>query len=381
MPLSRISLSLYLGQQSPSKASPVLLQALQSTEIRQADDSGDDYRQGFQLTFNARRKNSAAPDYELLTIPDLKPGNRIVMAVTLDGKPHALMDGIITHHQLGFEAGGSDPRLVVMGKDLSVLMDLTEKREGYSGMKLKEVVEKILSDYSKHGIEGKVTAPATEWPTEPAEHVPFQTGTDLQYLRALAEANGYLFNIQAGPQAKKSIAYWGPPDRSAAAQPALTINMGNNDTVDKIDFAYDALRPTRTKRVKSGDQPTLDEVLKSKISPELAKKVALTGNGDFVRQRWLTYAGPDDGEASARAQGMVDLTNETVVKATGRLDVLKYGHVLAAPGLVGLRGVGMTYDGEYYVKAVKHLISQGSYTQEFTLTREGVTSAKPKVKV
>jgi hypothetical protein len=33
------------------------------------------------------------------------------------------------------------------------------------------------------------------------------------------------------------------------------------------------------------------------------------------------------------------------------------------------------------VKAVKHLISQGSYTQEFTLTREGVTSAKPKVKV
>ena len=114
---------------------------------------------------------------------------------------------------------------------------------------------------------------------------------------------------------------------------------------------------------------------------ELAKTVALTGNGDFVRQRWLTYAGPDDGEAGARAQGQVDLANETVVTAKGTLDALKYGHVLFAPGIVGLRGVGTTYDGEYYLKAVKHVISRGSYSQEFTLTREGVTSAKQKVKV
>jgi len=46
---------------------------------------------------------------------------------------------------------------------------------------------------------------------------------------------------------------------------------------------------------------------------------------------------------------------------------------------VGVRGVGSTYDGLYYVQSVTHRIRPGSYKQSFTLTREGVGSTVPRV--
>ena len=64
---------------------------------------------------------------------------------------------------------------------------------------------------------------------------------------------------------------------------------------------------------------------------------------------------------------------------TGELDALEYGDILRARGLVGLRGVGFSYDGNYYVKSVSHQISKGQYKQRFTLTREGTGSLTPLV--
>jgi hypothetical protein len=67
------------------------------------------------------------------------------------------------------------------------------------------------------------------------------------------------------------------------------------------------------------------------------------------------------------------------VSATGSLDVARYGHILKARGLVGLRGVGTAFDGLYYVKSVTHSIRRGEYTQNFTLTRNGLISTVAKV--
>jgi len=41
---------------------------------------------------------------------------------------------------------------------------------------------------------------------------------------------------------------------------------------------------------------------------------------------------------------------------------------------VGLRGVGLSYDGLYYVQKVTHTIRAGDYKQKFSLTREGLGS-------
>ena len=53
--------------------------------------------------------------------------------------------------------------------------------------------------------------------------------------------------------------------------------------------------------------------------------------------------------------------------------------MLKARRLVGVRGAGVAFDGLYFVKTVTHKISRGSYTQDFTLVRNGLVSTLPKV--
>ena len=65
--------------------------------------------------------------------------------------------------------------------------------------------------------------------------------------------------------------------------------------------------------------------------------------------------------------------------ATGEVDAVRYGRVLRARRLVGVRGVGNSYDGVYYVKQVTHRIKRGEYKQSFTLVREGRGALAPIV--
>jgi hypothetical protein len=71
--------------------------------------------------------------------------------------------------------------------------------------------------------------------------------------------------------------------------------------------------------------------------------------------------------------------NAEVVTCTGSLDVTRYGGVLKARQLVGVRGVGPAFDGLYYVKSVTHKIKRGDYKQDFILTRNGLVSTVPTV--
>jgi hypothetical protein len=68
-----------------------------------------------------------------------------------------------------------------------------------------------------------------------------------------------------------------------------------------------------------------------------------------------------------------------VVSGTGSLDVVRYGRVLRARRLVGVRGAGTAFDGLYYVKSVTHNLQRGEYKQDFTLSRNGLISTVPRV--
>jgi hypothetical protein len=80
------------------------------------------------------------------------------------------------------------------------------------------------------------------------------------------------------------------------------------------------------------------------------------------------------------AQGLGKASQSAdAVSASGKLDVVRYGGILQARGLVGVRGAGLAYDGIYYVKSVTHDIKAGEYMQSFTLTRNGLVSLTPVV--
>lgn len=209
-----------------------------------------------------------------------------------------------------------------------------------------------------------------------------QRGTDRSYLQALAAANDYVFFVQPGLAPLQNIAYWGPVSRIGLPQKALTVDAGPETNVESISFSYDGLTPVQVYGLVSDQELETDVPILTMTSsrlPPLSSLPPLIVNQPFVRKQELAYEGGNSIEAEALAQAITDQSLDSAVTADGTLDVLRYGDILMAPGLVGVRGVGFSYDGYYMVKQVSHQISQGKYTQSFSLSREGLGSTTPLV--
>jgi hypothetical protein len=372
-----IRLTLLIGPTVAVPAPPLLAEALESVEVTHSDQG----RSGFQLTFQAGRSGPLdLVDYPLLGNPLLRPFNRVILLVLIGPLPRVLMDGIITHLQLmpGTEPGSAT--LAVTGEDVSVMMDLEEKSVEHPAQDETIIANKIILTYAQYGLLPMVFPPPAIDPPIPIERVPVQQETDLQYLQSIAARFGYVFYVTPGPAPFTNTAYWGPPVRAGLPQRALSVNLGPDTNVNSIHFRNNALAPTLVSGAvqdRLTNQQVPVQMFASTRTP-LSTQPAWLVNQPNVRRRLLRQSGLNTMQAFARAQGMLDASTDAVI-ADGELDALRYGDLLQARGLVGLRGAGYTYDGLYYVKSVTHMIRRGSYTQRFTLTREGVGATTPAV--
>lgn len=375
MSITSIQLSLLIGKSVPTPAPRELMNALQSVEITQSETAG------FQMSFLAQRSPQMSLDYSLLNNTLLQPGNRVIISVTLQATPRVLMDGIITHQQFASDNNGA-MLLSVTGQDISLLMDLYEIPAEYPGMGNAAIALFVLAKYAAYGVTPVVIPPLTGEISLPIEHIPQQNTSDLRYLQSLAAEHNHIFFIKPGPVPLQNIAYWGPVNRIGVPQKALTVDAGPQTNVESMSFSYDGLAPVQVFGAVSDEEsetvlPVL--TLTSTRLPPLSSLPALIVNQPLVRKQLLDYQGSSYLDALVRAQAITDQSVASVVTADGTLDVVRYGDILSAPGIVGVRGVGFSYDGLYYVKSVTHQIRQGQYTQNFSLAREGLGSTTPRV--
>lgn len=381
MNLFGIHLTMWIGPTVPVPAPPMLLEALESVEVTQ----GDEGRSGFQITFQVGR---AGPidllDTPLLSSPLLRPFNRVILMATFNVKPRVLMDGIITNHQLSPSNEPGASTLTITGEDVSVMMDMKEESTPFPFHSDYMIVFRLIAKYAQYSILPHVTPPKVDPIPLSSERIPIQQGTDLQYIQSLSELHGHVFYITPGPVPSMNMAYWGPPKRLDFPQKALSVNMGPNSNVESINFQYNAMAPTMVLGEVQDSTLNLPLPVFTFIStrqPPLALFPALPFNFPNIRQvKPKEAAGLDYAKAFAQAQALTDKSTDQVVTATGELDALRYEDLLQPRGVVGLRGVGFTYDGNYYVKNVTHSIRKGEYKQRFTLTREGVGAMLPVVR-
>lgn len=372
MSIASIQLQLLIGKIVPLPAPEIIMKALQSIDITQSQTTG------FQMNFQVERATSLAPDFPLFSSSLLQPGNRVVISVTIGALPRVVMDGIITQHQFSYDQSGS-LLLTVTGEDLSLLMDLYDISLEYPGMGDDVIANLVLLRYAGFGIAPIVIPPLTGEVTLPIERIPQQNSTDKQYLNTLAAEHGYIFFVQPGPAPALNIAYWGPTSRIGLPQKTLTVDAGPETNVQSINFSYDALSPGPVQVYGFVSDEISESVLPvatffSTQLPPLSSLQPLIVNQPFVRKQLLDYQGSSYIDAFTRAQAITNQSSDSVVTASGTLDVLRYGDILMAPGLVGVRGVGFSYDGYYYVRSVTHHIRVGQYTQDFSLAREGLGS-------
>jgi len=382
-------LTLLVGPTVPVPAPPQLTEALKSVEVTHQDQG----RSGFQLTFQAGRSGpSDLVDYRILLAPLLRPFARVVLVVTFGAVPQVLMDGVITHqqHSPSNEPGAST--LTVTGEDVSVMMDIKQKRTPWPAVPEMVIALAIIGSYAQYGLIPDVRPPLTTDVPLPIQRTPVQVGTDLTYLNEMAGRYAFVFYVEPGPVPLVNHAYWGPPIRVGIPQPALSVNLGNETNVDQIGFSFNALAPN-TVAFKIQDRDTATqfgfETFASTRIP-LSLMPAILVNQPNVRsvdmgvvaaggEAAANPAGLNIMQALARAQALTDASTDNVVTASGTLDAVRYGRLLQPRGLVGLRGAGLTYDGLYYVKSVSHSITKGEYKQRFTITRDGTIANVPAV--
>ncbi len=370
-----IRLTLLIGPTVAVPAPPLLTESLQDVRVSFSDEG----RSGFQITFQTGRGGPlGALDYPLLANPLLKPFNRVILIVTLSATPRVLIDGIITDLQFTPSNEPGQSTLTLTGEDVSAMMDLEDKSVEHPAQDETIIALKLILSYAQFGLLPLVIPPLAIDPPIPIERIPVQQGTDLAYLGEMARRHGYVFYIIPGPVPFTNTAYWGPPVRIGVPQRALSVNLGSETNVDRIDYRYNALGPTTVAgqvqdRVTN---QTLPVRTLASLRPPLAAFPAWLVNQPNVRTTQLRESGLNAPQAFARAQGMTDAASDAV-EANGELDAVRYGDLLMPRALVGVRGAGYSHDGFWYVKRVTHLIRKESYKQQFTLTREGLGSTTP----
>lgn len=334
-------------------------------------------RSGFQLAFDLTKNGPIARRY----LPErfFHPKTRVVLTTTLRGATTVLLDGVITRQEVGSSNRPGQSTLTITGEDLTLLMDLDERAGGFPNLGPAARAEQILRGYTSYGIEPHVIREQIDQPAQENERTDYQSSTDLQYLNELARANGYTFYLEPGPEPGRSTAYWGPQVRTGTRQHALNVNMDAESTVDQLTFAFDGLareepialvQDPATRDVTRLPQPPIDP-----LRPPLARDPTAALKRPALRNTAKLGVQQASAELLARAAMSAD-----AVSGSGSLDVTRHGYVLRPRELVGVRGAGVAYDGDYYVTSVTHTLRPGVYTQNFTISREGMVARSDTVR-
>jgi len=117
-----------------------------------------------------------------------------------------LFDGYITGFQLslGSEPGKTD--IDVSGMDTSVLMSLEEKISTWPDMADSDIAQQILNNYV-----AEVQADTTPTVHQENETTVVQRGTDIQFVRDLAQRNGLEFYFETDKDSGNVVAYFRAP--------------------------------------------------------------------------------------------------------------------------------------------------------------------------
>lgn len=373
-----VHLSLLIGPIIPLPVPAMLIDALEEVTVTSASEGAS----GFQLRFKVNSKS------ELNTLFLIAVGNntslgmpplRVVLIVTLGGRPQPLFDGVLTNVEVQAGQNRQPGSITITGEDLTKVMDLIDfSGMPYPAMPIEARVALICAKYAAFGI---IPLPIPSFFTDvpiPIERIPAQQGTDLAYIRQLAEEVGHVFYIEPGEVPLTNIAYFGPEIKVGPPQPALNIDMDAHTNVESLNFSFD---PTKGVLPVVFIQNQMTRVPipipipnLNPLQPPLG--VLSTPLANLKMMKDTAKMNPMQAISAGLAEAK---KSQDAVTASGSLDVLRYGRILRPRKLVGVRGAGVAYDGLYYVSSVTSTLARGKFTQSFNLSRNGLISITPTV--
>ena len=373
-----IQLTLLVGPIVPLPVPRVVLDALQGVEVRTTAGSAS----GFQLTFTITARSPLNTIFLLAAGTNTGMGTpplSVLLIVTMNGSAQPLFDGVMTHVEVQPGGRGQAGTLTVTGEDVTKAMDMQD----WSGLPFPAVpvegrVALLCAKYAPFGLIPMVIPVLFPDVQIPIDKIPAQKGTDLAYIQELARQVGYVFYVEPGPAVGTNIAYFGPEIKVGVPQPALNLDMDARTNVESLSFKFD---PTKGVLPIVYIQNQLTRVPipipipnLNPLQPPLGLLPTPISNLKVLK---------DTAKMSpmrAISTGLAEAAkSQDAVSGSGSLNVLRYGRMLKARGLVGVRGAGVAYDGLYYVSSVTSTLKRGEFKQSFELSRNGLVSITPNV--
>lgn len=372
--LKGVHLTLLVGPAVPVPVPRSVLDALTSVEVTSQDEGVG----GFSLSFTLSN-SSVLPTLFLIAGGSPIPIVRVIVVAVVNGTPNVLADGVVTKTQVLPGTDAAHSTLQVIGEDLTTVMDKIEVTGlPYPAMPGEAIAAVILAKYAVLGVVPLIVPSVLLDVPIPTNRIPTQRGTDLEYLQHLVNRVGYVFYLEPGPEPGMNTAYWGPKVKVGVPQPALNVNMDAHTNVEQITFSFDS---------QSRSLPVVfiqNEQTKAPIPIPIPDIGPLNPPLGLVQPLPTKFRSlPETAKYSAIQAVLLGLAEASksadTVTGSGSLDVLRYGRILKARQLVGVRGAGTAFDGLYYVTQVKHSIKRGEYKQTFGLSRNGLISTVSEV--
>lgn len=373
-----IYLTLLVGPVVPVPVPRVVLDALESVTVTSAAGSAS----GFQLNFTFSSKSPLNTIFVLAAGQNAGLGTpplRVILIVTIGGLPQVLLDGVMSNVEVQAGQGDSPGTLTVTGDDLTKVMDMLDfSGLPYPAMPVEARVALIIAKYAVFGmIPLVIPLLFTDVPI-PVERIPAHQGTDLQYLKQLADDAGYVFYVEPGPAPGTNIAYFGPEIKVGVPQPALNIDMDAHTNIESLSFSFDSTKGVlpivfiQNQATRAPIPIPIPDI--NPLQPPLGLLPTPISNIKVLRD--TAKLSP----MQAISRGLAEASrSQDALSADGSLDVLRYGRLLKARQLVGVRGAGLPYNGLYFVQSVTSNIKRGEIKQNFNLTRNGLVSITPRV--
>ncbi|MGI8917677.1 MAG: hypothetical protein ACR2H6_03670 [Pyrinomonadaceae bacterium] len=366
-------LTLMIGPVVPAPVPKAVLDALTGVEVKAKTDGPS----LFQLTFTL---NNRSPLHTLFLVAGAQtPLLRVIIILTINGTPNVLMDGVMTNQQVTPGSTPGESTLTITGEDLSKMMGLIDfSGIPYPAMPPELRILLIIAKYAMFGMIPLVIPSLFSDVPIPVERLPIHQGTDLEYVQQLADDVGYVFYVDPGPVPGTNTAYWGPEIKVGVPQPALNHDMDAHTNVESLSFNFNGANttlPIVLIQNSLSKVPIPIPIPKlNPLQPPLGVIPAPITNVTVLKDTAKLSPMAAIGKGLAVASRSAD-----AVTGKGSLDVVRYGRLLKSRQLVGVRGVGMAFDGLYYVKSVTTALKQGELKQSFELTRNGLVSITPRV--
>lgn len=349
----------YVLKVGGSPAEQSLLEAVQAVEIEDHAEQADMLR--------LRLSIAVEPDGGRWSVLDSAFFPRLqqvqVAAKAGSGAAEPIIDAYVVDVRTSFSGEPGRSTVEIVGMDASAKLQLEEKVRAWPDQSDSQIASQIFSDLGlTPDVEDTQPARAAD------RQQTMQRGTDLQFLRRLAQRNGFETYIEVDASGS-SVGHFHAPRLDGQPQGPLNVNMGSATNVDGFSARNDLLGPTTAQvtGLSEGDKSTQPADVQSASQSALGG--SSTVGGDQPRRVLLSGTGlSDTGELQTLAQAAVDRSAMSLV-AQGTLFGAAFGSVLKAKRPVLVRGAGQEYSGTWYVQIVRHEFGPRGHVQRFELRR------------